>query len=1675
MASLWLWLLFVQVSSVFGVGPQNRLLRVERECGHSGCVQSSFSLTDDGARRDLGDALMRSVTLASQSDLGQLVQHVFPEEMLERGLDCKFVTMSMCCSLTPQKIRVRNGDICRCEGPGPLQDEITIGRACVDFLKSCNEVTVDNCCSRNPKMAWMSNGKHCWCERPFDVPVDVPGFDGTFDQFAIDKSCSARQGSCLELSEAHCCHSSPMRQLVRLPKYNSSELIQIGECKCKSAGSLEEQAQFDKTCGRLIRNCSEMPEEQCCRQSPARYMMEHQGKCWCSGPFVFNGKKYEQHQLDAYCHDFEKSLRRPCSDLSQEDCCKMFPKRIHTVLQEGMCSCEMPVDTVQVDALCGKVKHWTSCDDHGAAECCGMSPRNLLTQGNEEGRCLCSGNSLTVSQNDIDKHCNSILWNCTDLSPRYCCEKNKIPHAGPHGSCFCTGACEDVTHQDIENFCTENLKSCAEVTAKSCCAQSPKKLHVSNGDGTCGCLDAVAGQSQSYIDSFCQNLSKPCPTLSDAECCSLAPKRMRMTDYEGNCWCAAPREVSGVQYNQLHIDKLCQNIVKPCDEMTAEYCCSFSPARVKSDAATDGMCSCFGPSVLYDQVAIDAACSNHLHSCSEVTELSCCGKTPLPQVRLTNFADSCWCTGPLQLQETYFSQSMLNASCERLVKPCSNMTNQHCCSMSPARIRRDINGTCMCEGPTEKFDQTKINEFCKHFLEVQCTQTGQAQCCSMEPKLQFVAEEISGRSRCFCLPATQNHSQTAIEDKCKEVVKDCGVVSDEVCCTKSPPELRVQSSSGCWCSGPFVLADANVSGLSGYSQTDINNYCRKHLDSCGELLEAGCCSMSPKQLMTRRPFFLSNASNSSNTSNSSNDSKYSNYSDDMCTCSGPSNTTTQDLIDLNCSKTLQSCLELLPSECCAMSPKKARFSNGKACLCAGPPTGTNQSYIDDYCRLTVMRCEDMPLDHCCSSTPMMQRVVEGNGMCHCSAPTSNFSQELIDASCLEAMRKPCQEMSESFCCSFSMPMLRAAVPNMPGLCMCQPADDQISQAQINSTCREDLRPCIFTNYSASLQLESHAMTCCSMSPKKIRMSSQRGLCWCNGPYDNAAMRISFNQTHIDKYCEEVEEALKFIRRPCDELSSAYCCQLSPRRVRIASGNGLCSCVEAVSASDQKAIDANCSETVKDCAELPDSACCERNPPEMRVRGNDGKCWCSGPFSVDDGSYINRDTVTAYCYHDNKPCGPVTNAVCCSFYPKQTSVSLPNGRCACSGPSTKYNITQTSIEATCASQVQACHGLSPASCCSYTPKRARMGNGNLCTCTGPVNMSGAIYDQNFLDAHCAQTVKQCSEMPVDHCCMAWPKMKRTEDVHPLTTCYCSGPTEAFDQVAIDESCDHIPAVPCIAMSISHCCEMYSKKVRVELADGKCQCKSARELGRSDAEVQEECHKILSPCSFSNVSKTARYESHDLQCCSMSPKRMRMQNSQKHCWCNGPLVSHGTNITQSVIDAWCDNMSGILSQRKRPCKEVSEGECCTKSPKQILLKNISGMCWCSPAEVDGQGIGYNQSTIDQICDQAVKPCDEISEGQCCSMRPKRMWAQDGQRCFCSGPNKTTNQKAINAKCDKIVKSCQRLTMADCCRDHSPSQALMTGKDGRCWCSGPVKVNGVLHVQEWIDVQCEIALAT
>jgi len=208
--------------------------------------------------------------------------------------------------------------------------------------------------------------------------------------------------------------------------------------------------------------------------------------------------------------------------------------------------------------------------------------------------------------------------------------------------------------------------------------------------------------------------------------------------------------------------------------------------------------------------------------------------------------------------------------------------------------------------------------------------------------------------------------------------------------------------------------------------------------------------------------------------------------------------------------------------------------------------------------------------------------------------------------------------------------------------------------------------------------------------------------------------------------------------------------------------------------------------------------------------------------------------------------------------------------------------------------------------------------------------------------------------------------------------------------------------------------------------------------------------------------------------MSPKRIRMQNSHKHCWSNGPLVSHGTNITQSVIDAWCVNMSGILSQRKRPCKEVSEGECCKQSPKQILLKNISGMCWCSPAEVDGQGIGYNQSTIDQICEQAVKPCDEISAGQCCSERPKRMWAQEGQHCFCSGPNTTISQKAINAKCDKIVKNCNSLTMADCCRDHSPSQALMTGKDDRCWCSGPVKVNGVLHVQEWIDVQCEIALA-
>mmetsp|Transcript_84508 Transcript_84508/g.149588 ORF Transcript_84508/g.149588 Transcript_84508/m.149588 type:complete len:1666 (-) Transcript_84508:29-5026(-) len=1648
------------VLQVAGTDPN--LLRRERlEIDSNGELSpffpSSLGLIEDAAHGEVGAALMQSVVLTSEN-FGQGIAYQFREDELERGIDCKMVSAPICCSLSPPKVLVKDGDNCSCEGIGPSRDEVMIARTCNEFLKPCRKVTKEYCCGSNPKKARLSNGEKCWCEGPTQLP------DGNFtDQLAIDKACAAIEGSCLELSEVHCCSMLPKTRLVR-------SAGPVGErCECRSARDAAEQAEFDGNCSKLIVGCGELPEEQCCRMSPRKYMMQHEGMCWCNGPFLRDGKIYDQRQLDLYCQNLEKATRRPCSEISQEHCCQMFPKRILVKLKEGMCDCEVPVDTTQVEQLC--LNPPMSCDDSAAAKCCSMSPSRWLRPGSEEGQCFCSGDSMTVGQLEIDNRCNSLLRNCSDLSVLDCCQAKQVRRVSPSGLCYCMGAfldgTVDISETYIESVCADT-KLCSELSDQTCCAKSPKMLRVPNGDSSCSCMGPEAGTSQAEIDRRCHETLRPCRELSDADCCLLSPKRMRMSDNQGNCWCSEPREVDGTYYDQLHIDGLCESIVKPCAEVTEEYCCSFSPARVKSDVERGGLCSCYGPSNLYTQKSIDAVCALNFRSCSNVTERTCCSKTP-KQVRLISSDDSCWCTGPVYMQGKHFNQSVLDSSCKRLVQNCSTMSKEYCCSMSPQRIRRkDSDGICRCDGPTKGFDQTNITEYCKNIQHMPCTMFSQAQCCSMEPKLELVMRKIDGRMECFCTEVTTAVRQRNVDSECKSYMGDCKNFTDEHCCAQDPPMIRVQGKSGCWCTGPFDYVDGNI---SKWTQAGINGFCKHLIKTCDAMSQAECCSMSPQRLLL--PYKHRDDSSS-----------------EVCTCSGPNLKASQDFIDSNCSKTLKSCLELRPSECCAMTPKKARFSNGHACLCGGPPVGSNQSYIDDYCRLTVMPCKDMPIDHCCTSNPMMKRVEEGNGMCYCSGPTSDsyFSQENIDALCAAAMQKPCGEMSDTYCCSLPLPMMRVELIDSNSTtreCMCQPAGNDLTQEQINSTCRDILRPCVFSNYTATLEIESQDLLCCHMSPKKIRLSSQSGLCWCNGPYNATDGGMSLNQTYIDKYCQGVEDAVNLVRRPCDELSSAQCCQLSPKRYRASTDSGLCSCVAAVPSLDQLAIDTQCSQIVKDCIHLPDSLCCEKNPPEIRVMGKNGKCWCSGPFTMDDGKYIAQSVVTEYCKNGEKPCGPATVAECCSSYPKQMSVRQGNGKCTCSGPgfspSLKYYVTQKEIDANCSKEVQSCHSLSPATCCGHSPRKARMGNGKFCTCTGPLNASGVEYNQSFLDALCEHTVKPCSEMPLDHCCMAWPKMMRVQGDDSM--CYCSTPTEAYGQAEIDESCNHyILPMPCENITATHCCEMYPRRVRVELGGGMCQCKSSQDIeGRNYSSIEAECNALLSPCSFTNVSSTARFEQKDLYCCSMSPKQMRMQNNRGQCWCNGPLLTQSpkANITQSYIDDWCRKMEPILSRRKRPCREASEAECCKQNPRQILLRNSSNdTCWCNPpAEVGG--IEYNQSKINQVCGQQVKFCDELHQGHCCTMTPKRLLTDDGsaptshgQRCLCSGPNTTTDQKAIDKICEKTVKSCESLTMSDCC-DNQPAQALMRGRDGLCWCSGPIKVNGTLHVQEWIDVQCKIAI--
>jgi len=456
-----------------------------------------------------------------------------------------------------------------------------------------------------------------------------------------------------------------------------------------------------------------------------------------------------------------------------------------------------------------------------------------------------------------------------------------------------------------------------------------------------------------------------CSDMPSGFCCGLSPKKVRIDAGDDNCACGGP-EGSGKFATQDDIDKYCKEVIQPCKQLSHVVCCDMLPKMIRHHDGKD-QCWCSGPqpnSTYTTQADIDDWCAAVIKPCSSVSEGHCCHMYP-KQIR-QGTEEKCRCSGP-SLGTKFPSQAHIDQACSKIVKPCSETSRATCCSRSPKQIRYN-NGRdgCWCSGPVvgETYStQIQIDQWCSRVSTITTSTT------TATPKTTTV-------------PSTTMHADV-----------DCDEVSEAMCCALAPKRALVrQAADRCFCAGP------DSSSLKFKTQDAIDDMCATVVRSCTSFRQEDCCQMVPRRYLVGDERGVQTAVGAGTTK--------------MCTCASPqkgSRYTEQQAIDQACSRFFTPCRELQEASCCLASPAQFREGSGDHCFCSGPSqvgTFKTQQGIDKKCEEEVKPCASLQAGTCCSKEPKQVRVTDGFGHCWCSGPFLNgnmsYSQEMIRSMCSSA-------------------------------------------------------------------------------------------------------------------------------------------------------------------------------------------------------------------------------------------------------------------------------------------------------------------------------------------------------------------------------------------------------------------------------------------------------------------------------------------------------------------------------------------------------------------------------------------------------------------------------------------------------------------------------------------------
>ncbi|CAJ1449736.1 unnamed protein product [Effrenium voratum] len=470
--------------------------------------------------------------------------------------------------------------------------------------------------------------------------------------------------------------------------------------------------------------------------------------------------------------------------------------------------------------------------------------------------------------------------------------------------------------------------------------------------------------------------SQHCSDMPSGFCCGLSPKKIRVETGENACACEGP-ESSGKFQTQEAIDHYCTEVVQPCNQLSHVVCCDMAPKMIRQHDGKD-QCWCSGPqpnSTYSTQPAIDEWCASVVKPCSAMSEGHCCHMQPR-QIRQGS-GDKCWCSGPAVGSE-FDTQAEIDAACSQVVKPCSSVSRESCCAMAPAQVRyNDRRNGCWCSGPVlgEAYSsQMMIDEWCGRVR-------GKTSSTTTTTKLTTTI-----------LTTTTTFTTTTTKTGRTTTTTSLSTLScdEAMCCAMTPKRAMLrQIGNRCFCAELSSHPDLK-------SQEAVDAHCASVVKPCPQFRQEDCCQLTPAKYLVGDDIGVQTGVDPSQ----------------MCTCAGPlkaSRYTEQEAIDSACGKLFTPCSELQEVHCCLSSPMRFRDGSGDRCFCSGPVAHgrfKSQEVIDERCSDELKSCDDLKVASCCAKTPKQVRVSDGMGGCWCSGPFRNgnttYTQQVIEAKCASA-------------------------------------------------------------------------------------------------------------------------------------------------------------------------------------------------------------------------------------------------------------------------------------------------------------------------------------------------------------------------------------------------------------------------------------------------------------------------------------------------------------------------------------------------------------------------------------------------------------------------------------------------------------------------------------------------